>query len=415
MFPFTTDMIAVNYQPLNWTILPYLLKGSKNLENQNLHRLMLDDREIILIGCAHVSRASADLVEKVIAEEKPEIVMIELCKARFDAIRQKEKWQETDIIKVIREKRASLLLFQLFMMSFQKKIAEKFDISPGEEMLRAIRGAEEIGAEVVLADREIRVTLLRAWRMMRFFRKIKLLAAIPVSLFFTEEVTEDDIERLKQSDVLEAALQTMGLKLPELKAILIDERDQYLAHNISHTPGRKIVAVVGAGHIPGIMKNIDREIDMEMLNRIPPRNFWARFAGWVVPAAVMVLFVAGFFYAGSHAGMNMIKWWAAITATCSGIGALILLAHPATIAASAIAAPITTLHPLLAAGWVAGLTEATFRKPRVKDFLSLKDDITTLRGFFRNKITRILLLVTLVNLTASIGTMVAIPVIMRFF
>jgi pheromone shutdown protein TraB len=129
----------------------------------------------------------------------------------------------------------------------------------------------------------------------------------------------------------------------------------------------------------------------------------------------MVLFVAGFFYAGSHAGMNMIKWWAAITAICSGIGALILLAHPATIAASAIAAPITTLHPLLAAGWVAGLTEATFRKPRVKDFLSLKDDITTLRGFFRNKITRILLIVTLVNLTASIGTLVAIPVIMRFF
>ena len=385
------------------------------MENQNLYRLILDGREIILIGCAHVSRASADLVEKVIAEEKPEVVMVELCKARFDAIKQKEKWQETDIIKVIREKRASLLLFQLFMMSFQKKIAEKFNISPGEEMLRAISGAEEIGAEVVLADREIRVTLLRAWRMMRFFRKIKLLAAIPVSLFFTEEVTEDDIERLKQSDVLEAALQTMGIKLPELKAILIDERDQYLAHNIGHTPGRKIVAVVGAGHIPGIMKNMDREIDMEMLNRIPPRNFWARFAGWAVPAAVIALFVAGFFYAGSHAGMNMIKWWAAITAACSGIGALIMLAHPATIAASAIAAPITTLHPLLAAGWVAGLTEATFRKPRVKDFLSLKDDITTLRGFFRNKITRILLLVTLVNLTASIGALVAIPVIMRFF
>ena len=385
------------------------------MENQNLHRINLDGREIILIGCAHISRASADLVEKVIAEEKPEVVLVELCKARFDAIRQKEKWQETDIIKVIRDKRASLLLFQLLMMSFQKKIAGKFNVNPGEEMLRAIRGAEEIGAEVVLADREIRVTLLRAWRMMRFFRKIKLLAMIPVSLFFTEEVTKEDIEKLKQNDVLEAALQTMGLKLPELKATLIDERDQYLAHNIGHTPGRKIVAVVGAGHIPGIMKNMDREIDMETLNRIPPRTLGARFAGWVVPAAVIALFVAGFFYAGSQAGVNMIKWWAAITAACSGVGALLLLAHPATIAVSAIVAPITTLHPLLAAGWVAGLTEATFRKPQVKDFLSLKDDITTLRGFFRNKITRILLLVTLVNLTASIGTLIAIPVIMRFF
>ncbi|MDO8784893.1 MAG: TraB/GumN family protein [Syntrophales bacterium] len=385
------------------------------MENQNLHRLILDGREIILIGCAHVSRASADLVEKVIAEEKPDVVLIELCKARFDAMRQKEKWQETDIIKVIRDKRASLLLFQLFMMSFQKKIAEKFNISPGEEMLRAISGAEKIGAEIVLADREIRITLLRAWRMMRFFRKIKLLTAIPVSILFTEEVTEEDIEKLKQKDVLETALQTMGLKMPELKAILIDERDQYLAYNIAHTTGRKIVAVVGAGHIPGITKNMGREIDMEMLKRIPPPHFWAKVAGWAVPALVMALFVAGFFYAGSHVGMNMIKWWIVITATCSGIGALVLLAHPATVVASAIAAPITTLHPLLAAGWVAGLTEATLRKPQVKDFLNLKDDITTLRGFFRNKVTRILLLIAIVNLTASIGAMIAIPVIMRLF
>ena len=385
------------------------------MENENVHRITRDGREIILIGTAHVSRESADLVEQVIAEEKPDTVCVELCKPRYEAIRQQDKWQQTDIVKVIREKRASILLSQLIMASLQRKIAQKLNIIPGAEMLRAIARAEEIGAQIVLADREIRVTLLRTWRKMGFWSKMKVLPDVLLSIIATDEITEEEIEKLKQHDVLELALQTVGEKLPGLKTTLIDERDLYLAHTIGHAPGTRIVAVVGAGHVPGILEHLDDEVDIEMLNRIPERGIWGRFAGWFFSLAIVGLFIAGFFYSGSQASLKMITWWAAITASFSALGALIMLAHPLTIAASAIAAPITTLHPLIAAGWVAGLVEATLRKPQVKDFLALANDIVSVRGFFRNKITRLLLLVAVVNLTTSIGTFVAIPVIMRFF
>ncbi len=385
------------------------------MDHQNVHRLTLDSREIILIGTAHISRESADLVDRVITEEKPDVVCVELCKARFEAIQQKDKWQEMDIVKVIRENRTALLLSQLLMMSLQKKIAERFNINPGEDMLRAISRAEESGAEVVLADREIRVTLLRTWRMMGLWSKMKFLSDMILSLFIGENITEENIEELKQHDVLDLALKSIGEKLPELKTTLIDERDQFLACSIRNSQGRKIVAVVGAGHIPGIIENIGKEIDIDEINTIPPRSFWARFFGWGFSAAILSLFVAGFFYSGGRTSIHMMLSWSVITAICATIGAMMLLAHPFAILASALSAPIATLHPLIATGWVAGLTEATFRKPQVRDFLDLKDDITTVKGFFRNRITRILILVVVVNLTTSIGTFVAIPVMMKYF
>lgn len=384
------------------------------MENANVHRTNLDGREIILVGTAHVSRESADLVERVIAEERPDTVCVELCKPRYDAIRQKDQWQETDIVRVIREKRAPILLSQLIMASLQRKIARKFNITPGEEMIRAIDRAEEIGARIVLADREIRVTLLRTWRKMGLWSKAKFLPEVLLSLVATDEITEEEIEKLKQHDVLELALQTVGEKLPGLKTTLIDERDLYLADRIGRAEGSRIVAVVGAGHVPGILRHLGEEIDIGALETVPEKGLWGRYGGWVFSLAIVGLFVAGFFSSGSQASLKMLTWWTLITATFSGLGALLLLAHPLTIAASAISAPITTLHPLIAAGWVAGLVEATLRKPRVRDFLALKDDLVSFRGFFRNKITRLLLLIAIVNLTTSIGTFVAIPVILRF-
>ena len=383
------------------------------MENENIHRIVLEGREIILVGTAHVSRDSVELVAQVIDTEKPDTVCVELCKPRYEAIRQKDKWQQTDIVKVIREKRTSILLSQLIMASLQRKIALKFNVTPGEEMLRAIDRADAAGAQIILADREIRVTLLRTWRKMGFWSKVKFLPEVLLSLFGTDEITEEEIEKLKQHDVLELALQTIGEKMPDLKTTLIDERDLYLAHTISHAPGSRIVAVVGAGHVPGILKHIGEEIDIDILNLIPEKGRWGKFAGWFFSLAIVGLFIAGFFYSGSQTSLRMIAWWAIITASFSALGAMILLAHPLTIIASAICAPITTLHPLIAAGWVAGLVEATLRKPQVKDFLALSDDIVSVRGFFRNKITRLLLLVAVVNLTTSIGTFVAIPVIMR--
>ncbi|MCK9196279.1 MAG: TraB/GumN family protein [Syntrophales bacterium] len=385
------------------------------MDDPNIHRLSYEGKELILVGVAHVSRESAELAEAVIAAERPDAVCVELCKSRYEAIKQRDKWQEMNIVKVIREKRTSVLLFQLLLASFQKKIAEKFGITPGEEMIRAIAKAEEVGAEVVLADREIRITLLRAWRKMGFWTKIRVLPEMIVSLFYTEDITEEEIEKLKQQDVLEVALQTFGKKLPSLKTTLIDERDEYLSHTISHAAGKKIVAIVGAGHMPGIKTHIGHVVDMETLNQIPPPGLWARYAGWGFSAVIVLMFIAGFFYSGGKTSMDMIIMWSAITAACAGVGALIMLAHPLTILSAALSAPIATIHPLIATGWIAGLVEATLRKPQVRDFLALKDDISSVRGFFRNKITRLLILVAFVNLTTSVGTLVAIPVVMKYF
>lgn len=384
------------------------------LDHPNVHLLRHAGRETILIGTAHVSRDSADLVEKVIDEEKPDVVCVELCRARFEALKQKDQWQETDIVKVIRENRTALLLTQLLMVSFQRRIAEKFNINPGEEMLRAIAKAEASGARIVLADREIRVTLLRAWRMMRFRTKLKFLPEIIMSLFVGEDITEEDIEKLKEHDVLDLALKAVGEKLPEVKTTLIDERDQFLAHRISHVNGKKVVAVVGAGHVRGIQQYFGREIDIEAINKIPPPSLWAKFFGWGFSAGIIALFIAGFFYSGGRASLNMMLSWSAITAACASIGAVLMLSHPLTILASALSAPLATLHPLIATGWVAGLVEASLRKPQVKDFLDLKEDIVKFSGFFRNKITRLLILVVFVNLTTSVGTFVAIPVMMKY-
>ncbi|HOG17401.1 MAG TPA: TraB/GumN family protein [Syntrophales bacterium] len=385
------------------------------MSEQNIQRIETGGKRIVLVGTAHISRESVALVERTIDEERPDTVCVELCRDRYEALRQQDSWREMDIVKVIRQKRTSLLLSQLLMSSFQKRLAKKFNIRPGEEMMRALAKAEEIGARMVLADRGIRVTMLRTWRKMGFWTKTKLLTEMLASPFIGEEVTEEEIEKLKQSDVLEIALQAVGEKMPSLKTTLIDERDLYLAHEIGAAPGEKIVAVVGAGHVPGIVRNFGREIDIDALNTVPPPGLWSRFFGWGFSLGIIILFAAGFFYSGSQASLNMIKWWTIITSACAALGAAMLLAHPLTIVASAAAAPITTLHPLIAAGWVAGLTEASLRKPQVKDFLALADDITTLYGFVRNKITRILLLVAVVNLTTSVGTFVAIPVMMRFF
>lgn len=382
------------------------------MNHQNVHRLTLPDKDVILVGTAHVSHESADLVEKVILEEKPDVVCVELCKARLDAMKQKNKWHETDIVKVIRDNQASLLLSQLLMSSFQRKIAQKINITPGEEMLRAMDKAEEIKAEIVLADREIRVTLLRTWRRMRLWSKIRFLSEMVMSLFISEDITEEDIEKLKQQDALDMALETIGRKMPEVKTTLIDERDQFLMHSIRSAPGKKVVAVVGAGHVPGIMKNMEKEIDVEEISQIPPPGIGSKVFGWGFSALIIGLFIFGFFYSGGRTGLDMIFSWSVITAVCASIGAILLLAHPLTIIAAALSAPVATLHPLIATGWVAGLAEATFRKPQVKDFLALASDITTIRGFFRNKITRILLLIAVVNLTTSVGTFVAIPVMM---
>ena len=381
--------------------------------SKTVHRLEINNKQVILLGTAHVSRESAHQVRQVIQEENPDTVCVELCQSRYQSIRQKERWQETDIVKIIKEKKSFLLLSNLLLASFQKRIAKKLDIKPGQEMITAVETAEEIDAQIHLADRDIRTTLSRTWRAMGLWSKIKLLFQLMLSLGEVEEIKEADIEKMKKEDVLETLLAEVGKSLPVLKDILINERDQYLAQKIRTAPGEKIVAVVGAGHVPGIKKYWNTDIDIQALEKLPPPSHTAGVLKWLIPGAIMAMFIAGFFYGGAQAGKDMIIWWIAANALLAGIGALIALAHPVTIVSSMLAAPLTSLNPMIAAGWVSGLVEAFSRKPKVKDLEKLPEDILSVKGFWKNKVTRILLVVVFTNLGSSIGTFVAFPVIVK--
>ena len=371
------------------------------------------DKQVVLVGTAHVSRESAELVRRTIEIEQPDTVCVELCLSRYQSLRQKDRWQNMDIIKVIREKKAFLLLANLLLAAFQRRIASRLEIRPGEEMLQAVAVAEEIGATVHLADRDIRTTLARTWAAMGFWTKLKLIPQLLLSMDEAERISEEEVERLKQQDVLESVMAELGQSMPEVRQTLIDERDRYLCEKIRNAPGRKIVAVVGAGHVAGIRRYWNQDVDLAALERMPASGHWSRAVKWGLPLAILALMIYGFASNGVHTGTEMVTLWIAANAILAGLGALAALAHPLTIVASMAAAPLTSLNPMIAAGWVSGLVEAFSRRPRVIDFENLAQDILSIRGFWRNKVTRILLVVVFTNIGSSIGTFVALPMMVR--
>ncbi len=376
---------------------------------------LIEDRgkKYYLIGTAHVSKKSSELVEQTIEELKPDTVCIELCESRFNSIRNEKKFQDTDIIQIIKEKKVYLLLSSLILSSFQKKIADKMEIKPGQEMISAINSSELVGADTVLADRDLQVTLKRAWKSMSFMEKIKILSQLVFAVGQGEDISEEEIERLKQSDVLETLLDEIGKNHPDLKNALITERDKYLASKIKNADGEKIVAVVGAGHVPGIKEYWDEKIDISELEVVPRPSKFLNYMKWIIPALVIALISAGFFLEGKSTGSSMIFTWIIINAVMAGAGAVIALAHPVTIVVAAAAAPITSLNPMIAAGWVSGLSEAFLRKPKIRDISNLSEDITSFKGFWKNNITRIMLVVVFTNLGSSIGTFAAFPALLK--
>jgi len=377
--------------------------------------LSCNGKQIILIGTAHVSRQSAELVKDTIHEQTPDTVCVELCQTRLASIKDADKWRNMDIVKVIKEKKALLLFMNLLLASFQKKMADKFDIKPGQEMINAIDAAEEINAIVIPCDREIQITLSRVWRGMGLWEKLKLMFSLVLSFGASDDIKEEDIENMKQEDILQTLLSDIKKTHPIIEKSLINERDRFMAEKIRSAPGDKIIAVVGAAHAPGIKRYLasNEKIDLDELNIIPPAGKIGKILKWALPAAILLLFAAGFLMEGKNVGTDMIWIWIAANGIFAGIGATLALAHPLTILSSIIAAPLTSLNPMIAAGWVSGLVEAFSRKPKVKDLEAIPRDIVSIKGFWRNNVTRILLVVVFTNLGSSIGTMTALPLMLK--
>ena len=379
-------------------------------KDNQINTINWNDKEITIIGTAHVSKESVALVEEVIKDIKPDTVCVELCDSRLKTISDSSRWKNTNLIDVIKKKQTAILMSNLILASFQRRIGEKFGVAPGEEMRTAIKIAKEIDATIIPVDREIKTTLTRAWRSMGFWSLLKFITALLYSMFDSEKITEEDIEKLKNKDILESVLIEMDNEMPAVSEIIIHERDLYLTESIRNAPGNRIVAVVGAGHVPGILKEWENtDIDIKALSSLPPKSRITATLKWLIPVIVVCLILAGFYFAGADAGKEMIIYWIAANSILAGIGATLALSHPLTIMSAAVAAPITSLNPMIASGWVAGLVEVFLRKPKVDDFDRLFSDITSVRGFWKNKITRILLVVIFTNLGSSIGTFVALP------
>ncbi|TCJ01283.1 TraB/GumN family protein [Cytobacillus praedii] len=385
-----------------------------SVENENITRLHIDNKEYILIGTAHVSKHSAELVKEVIEAEQPDAVCIELDEQRYKSITDGNKWKEMDIFQVIKEKKASLLLMNLAISSFQNRMAKQFGINAGQEMIQGIESAKETGAELVLADRNIQITFSRIWGGIGLKGKAMLLTQVIASIFSKESISEEELEKIKDQDTINAILNEFTETFPKLKTPLIDERDQYLAEKIKKAPGEKVVAVLGAAHVPGITKEIRKEHNLARLNEVPPKSKAPKIIGWLIPIFIIAI-IAYTFNTNPSAGLQQTLSWVLWHGAFAALGTAIAFGHPLAILTAFIAAPITALDPITAAGWFAGTVQAYFRRPSVKDFETLSEDVFSFKGFWQNKVTRVLLVVVLANIGSSLGTFIGGADVIRLF
>ena len=358
-----------------------------------------------------------DAIEKY----KPDVVAIELCKKRYEAITQKDKWENTPITSLLKSNKAYLVLAQTFLSSIQRRLGKEYGVEPGSEMVAAINEAKKHDVEVALVDRDISVTLKRAWCRMGIREKFRLAWEFMKALFGydEDELEELDLKELMKQDVISAMMKEFGEIAPSVSTVLIHERDEYIAKKIlDESKKGKVLAVVGAGHVNGIkehlkMKKID--VDLKELETVPTKKVSiAKLIAYSIPILFVTLLVWMILTKGPDAWAdiaNVFLWWFLINGILSAAGAAIARAHPSSILTAFVAAPFTSLNPAVAAGWFAGIVEAKFRMPVVKDFQELSK-IDSVRDFLNNKVIRLLLVVSLSNVGSMIGTFIALPYIL---
>ncbi len=371
--------------------------------------LDIDDRQFILVGTAHISQQSADLVREVIENEKPDCVCVELDEQRYKALSDQRKWESLDLKSVIRQKQLATLMINLVLASYQKRLGEKLGVMPGAELLEATKTAKANDIPIFLCDRDVRITMRRAWHSMSFWKKMQFLSSGLAGVFEDEEeITEEKLEEIKQKDVLTELMNELGKAMPELKRVLIDERDGYLTHKMKEAKGEKIVAVVGAGHVEGIKEALrnDTKVDIAEIEKIPPPSPVWKWLGWGIPA----LIIGSIAYIGwtkglAAAGDNALFWVLANGIPCS-IGAALAFGHPLTVLAAFFSAPVTSLTPVIGAGYVTAFVQVMVRPPVVREFQTVSDEVGSYKGWWSNKLLRVFLVFILSSLGSVLGTYV---------
>lgn len=374
----------------------------------NIRLLPVPGREVHLVGTAHVSEASVAEVRRVIHELRPDTVCVELDTGRYEALTDDSRWRRLDVFKVIKEGKTLFLMVSLAIAAWQKRLGERLGVKPGAELLAAAEAAREIGAQVELIDRDVHVTLKRTWRSLGFWSKTKLLGAFLGGAEEGDQPTVDDIEKLKDNASLSKAMEELGKMLPEVKGPLIDERDRYMVEGIRRAPGERIVAVVGAAHVAGMLRHAATPVDKAALDRLPPPAAWTRVARWLLPALILYLFWVGFQRQEVGSVQQVLMAWILPNSIFCALLTALAGAKPLSVLAGFVASPITSLNPLVPAGLVVGLLEAWLRKPTVEDAEQIPHAIESLRGVYGNRATRVLLVTIMSTLGSALGAWVGI-------
>ena len=375
-------------------------------EEGDVHRLHIDGREIILVGTAHISQESVDLVRQVIEQEAPDCVCVELDERRYQALAQRKRWEATDLREVIRNRQLATLLINMVLSSYQKRMGLKLGVMPGSELLTATREAESRGIPVALCDRDVRVTLRRAWGALSLFKRAALLSSLFGTAFDAPELSEEELRRIRRGDVMTELMDELGRALPELKTVLIDERDSFLSEKIRRSEGRKVVAVVGAGHVAGMRRALmeGREVDLEAINEVPPASALWRLVGWGVSALILGSIAYIGYSKGPEAAGNNALYWILANGIPSAIGCGLALGHPLTVASAFAAAPFTSLTPVIGAGYVTAFVQTYLVPPRVGEFQTVSDQLPTPKAWWSNRLLRVFLVFLLTGLGSAIGT-----------
>ncbi len=371
------------------------------------------ERRFVLLGTAHVSKASADEVRAEIDSGDYDHVAIELCDARHAALTRQSEMADMDLFAVIKNGQAGMVAANLALGAYQQRLADQFGIEPGAEMRAAIAATDAAHTPLTLVDRNIGITLKRVYRGIPWWQRASVLMGLAGSLISSNKISEEDIEQLKEGDMLEATFNEFADQSEHMHGALIDERDQYMAAKLlmqADTPGTTLV-VVGAGHLKGLANYLERGMDtpaerVATLDTVPAGARWVKWIPWVIVALVLAGFGLGFAHS-PDLGWHLVMEWFLIHGVLCAVGAALALAHPLTIAAGFVASPLTSLNPTIGAGMVTAAVELWVRKPRVGDFSTLKSDVTTVRGWWRNRVSRVLLVFLLSTIGSAAGTWIA--------
>ena len=395
-------------------------ENSSQAPNQEpMAKVVIGSSQVTLLGTAHVSRTSADKVKELLDTGEYNAVAVELCPSRYNSIVDPDALARMDLFQVVREGKAAMVAASLALGAFQQRAAEQMGIQPGAEMRQAITSAQDANLPVLLIDREVGTTLKRIYRNVPWWQRMNLVAGLMASVVAKHDVSEAEIERLKEGDILESTFAQFAEEEKDLFKPLIDERDRYmvarLKQEIEKHPHENILAVIGAGHLKGMLKYLQEDnslqpektkADIARLDEVPPGGQWLKLIPWAIVALIFVGFAIGF-SRSPELGLQLVVDWVVINGGLAALGAIIAAAHPLTIIGAFLAAPLTSLNPTVGAGMVTAAIEVYFRRPKVGDFSQLRSDTTTVKGWWRNRVTRTLLVFLFSTLGSAIGTYVA--------